>query len=517
MTIAWMMYVLFIGALLALGAWCVEEALRYAKLPTRWVWAGALLGTVVFAGYALTHVNTPTNGLPALTATVATAGSPATLPATGIVATIETLRAIIISTMASGMSTVTVRVPANVARMALFAWVVASVVLTLTHLVVNRRVTSKRREWPLALLPGGTARVAPSLGPAVIGLASPEIVVPRWLLEKSAEEQRLVMVHEQEHIAARDQFLPVGALLVATLLPWHPAVWWSLARLRLAVELDCDARVLRRGVHAQPYGTLLIDIAAQCGGHRVGALALADRTSHLERRIRAMTHRTSRFIVARTIGLASIAALAIITACEARLPTSAEVQSMDVASAEKAMVQAKLLDEKNANVEYLVDGKHVSAASAHAIPAKQIASVNVMKATPATPADSSRMKTLVRISTNGAAAAAADSGVVMTMSGLRSLDSSGAMSGQHMKISYSTGATIFADSGSVTNVAKGTKARTFDGLLLVDGVQVPASQLAALKPDAIESVEVIKGAAAAKISSDPAAANGIIRVTMKKK
>jgi outer membrane receptor protein involved in Fe transport len=105
---------------------------------------------------------------------------------------------------------------------------------------------------------------------------------------------------------------------------------------------------------------------------------------------------------------------------------------------------------------------------------------------------------------------------VMTMSGLRSLNSSGAMSGQHLTVSYSSGTSFTADSATVTRADNGAKSRIFNGLLLVDGVQVSASQLAALKPDAIESVEVIKGAAAAKLSSDPAAANGIIRVTMKK-
>ncbi|MDQ2666282.1 MAG: TonB-dependent receptor plug domain-containing protein [Gemmatimonadota bacterium] len=512
MTIAWMLYVLLVGTLLAVGAWGVEDALRYAKLPTRWVWTAAMLATVAFAGYALRGDSATASVMPPFVAKAAASSNISAPSAHGIGAAIEAARAFVTASIVAA----TARIPAAVVRWALFAWAAASMVLLLLHLAVNRRVIQQRRTWPLATLPGGIVRVAPTLGPAVVGLAWPEIVVPRWLLEKSSEEQHLVMVHEQEHISARDQYLPVVATLIATLLPWHPAVWWSLARLRLAVELDCDARVLRRGIHARPYGSLLIDIAGQCAGHRTGALALADRPSHLERRLRAMTYRTSRFTLARTIGFAAVAGLAVLAACEAKLPTSAEVQSMDVASAEKAMVQFKVVDDRSANIDYIVDGVTVTAEKAHAIPAKQIASVNVMKATPATPADSSRMRTVVRINTIGAATAAADSGFVMTMSGLRSLDSSGAMSGQHMKFTNSRG-TIFSDSVKVSSTENGAKSKTFDGVLLVDGVQVPASQLAALEPGAIESVEIIKGAAAAKLSSDAAAANGIIRVTMKKK
>lgn len=512
MTIAWMMYVLLIGGLFAIGAWCIEEALRSAGLPIRWVWAGALLGTVAFAAYALTSVVTPMSNIPVLTAKVMVGATPATLPPTGILATLATIRATIAGSIVAAMSVASARIPADVARLALFAWAAASVVLLLVHLMVNRRVISQRREWPIARLPGGTARVSPTLGPAVIGLASPEIVVPQWLLEKSSDEQRLVMVHEQEHIAARDQYLPVGALLVATLFPWHPAVWWSLARLRLAVELDCDARVLRRGVQAQSYGTLLIDIAAQCGGHRVGALALADRTSHLERRIRAMTHKTSRFTIVRTIGLASVAALAIVTACEARLPTSAEVQTMNVASAEKAMVQSKMLDERAAaNVVYVVNRENVSAEKAHAIAANSIVSVNVIKGS--TNKDGSASPTEVRIATTDAALSANNMDFHSERDARLSLKTGDTLvSGVSMKIYTERGGApmVTADTGTLTGKT------SFTGLVFVDGVLSAKDALSKLQPAEIASVEVLKGKAATEYyATDPAAANGVIRVTTK--
>ena len=53
----------------------------------------------------------------------------------------------------------------------------------------------------------------------------------------------------------------------------------------------------------------------------------------------------------------------------------------------------------------------------------------------------------------------------------------------------------------------------FQGLLIVDGKRVDATSFASVNDHSIASLEVIGGSAAAKIYSDPAAANGVILVT----
>ena len=61
-----------------------------------------------------------------------------------------------------------------------------------------------------------------------------------------------------------------------------------------------------------------------------------------------------------------------------------------------------------------------------------------------------------------------------------------------------------------------TKARErFAGLVYVNGVLTSNAAFEAMNPETIQSVEVIKGAVAAALSSDPAAANGIVRITTK--
>jgi outer membrane receptor protein involved in Fe transport len=54
------------------------------------------------------------------------------------------------------------------------------------------------------------------------------------------------------------------------------------------------------------------------------------------------------------------------------------------------------------------------------------------------------------------------------------------------------------------------------GLLFVDGVRTDAAAFQRLDAGSIASMEIIKGAQATKLYSDPAAANGVIRVTTKK-
>ena len=364
--------------------------------------------------------------------------------------------------------------------------------MLLVLVVVNRRVNRDRRAWPLAEVFGTPVRITPAVGPAVVGLSAPEIVVPRWLLERSPDEQRLVILHEREHLAARDQLLPFGGLIVAAILPWHPAVWWALSRLRLAIELDCDARVLNRGVQPRPYGSLLIDIAGQCAGHRVGALALADRTSHLERRLLAMKNTQPRLALLRTGALGAIAMLSIVMACEARLPTSAEIDKMDVASAEKAAVQAKLVDERGV-----------------CMGSKDIVSVSVTKAGAAHLTDAMHRRALKGDSSTYAVVNIRTSALNERIETLRARSSSPESTAHgDRQVEASTGRN--RDGAWDADQLKG-----FAGLVFVDGALAPAGILAKLGPNEIASIEVLKGEAAAKISTDPAAANGVIRVTTK--
>jgi len=55
----------------------------------------------------------------------------------------------------------------------------------------------------------------------------------------------MVIAHEQSHLAAHDPLLLIVALFLLVLMPWNLPLWWQLHRLRYAIEVDCDSRVLR--------------------------------------------------------------------------------------------------------------------------------------------------------------------------------------------------------------------------------------------------------------------------------
>src|SRR5206468_3567756 len=128
------------------------------------------------------------------------------------------------------------------------------------------------------------------------------------------------------HRAARDPHLLVGARVAIALMPWNPAIWYAARRLRLAIELDCDARVLRADPSPQRYGMLLLTIAQRRAAIRPALIPmLSESTTHLERRILAMTpsHRRLARVTAVAGVLVAAGALALACSVQSDAPTAA--------------------------------------------------------------------------------------------------------------------------------------------------------------------------------------------------
>jgi hypothetical protein len=131
----------------------------------------------------------------------------------------------------------------------------------------------------------------------------------------------------EESLALRrtlgDPRLLAAALGIAILTPWNPAVWWQLRRLRLAVEVDCDARVLRRSSDVRSYGSVLLEVGRRTSRPRLAAAAaFAEPVSTLERRIRIMTAPRVRRPLARAAGFGVLAAALLAAACRTPAPES---------------------------------------------------------------------------------------------------------------------------------------------------------------------------------------------------
>lgn len=155
--------------------------------------------------------------------------------------------------------------------------------------------------------------VTDDIGPAVVGIVRPRIVVPRWLLQADAATQAIALAHEQEHMRAQDIRVLGGALLVAVLLPWNLPVWWQLRRLRFAIEVDCDTRVLRAGQSLSTYSAVLLSVATYLVPLRATAAGLSESGSSLEKRIRIM-HAPLRKrwrLLAAFLGSCSVASIVV--------------------------------------------------------------------------------------------------------------------------------------------------------------------------------------------------------------
>jgi bla regulator protein BlaR1 len=328
MIAAWMVHGLVVGALLAATAFGLEGACRAARRPVRWCWAMALVLTAVLIGRA--PLLDPISLAPADSIAHATGSGPVSSTSTSAMALsrVSKLLVVVGESVQAPVAAAGRAVPASAAPWLAAGWVGASVVLFFLMWGVDRRFRRARSAWPIATLHGVRVRIAPDLGPAVLGLRPPEIVVPRWLMTRAAHEQRLVLSHERQHVTAKDPLLLAAGWAAVALMPWNPAVWWMFSRLRLAVELDCDSRVLHDGAAPDSYGGLLIELATQNTGIRTG-IAMADRSSHLRRRLIAMSSRLPRFARTRAGILSGAALLLVVIACESRLPTETELARPD--------------------------------------------------------------------------------------------------------------------------------------------------------------------------------------------
>ena len=176
-------------------------------------------------------------------------------------------------------------------RVAVWGWAGASAVALSVILSGFVALSRRRRRGRLAMVAGVPVIVADGLGPAVVGVRRQWIVLPHWALTMDAALRRQMLLHEGQHIRAGDPYLLLVAALALVLMPWNPALWWQIRRMRLAIEIDCDARVLRTTDDPRSYGTLLLEVGRRVSGRSLLAAPLAHPFSLLEGRIRAMGRR----------------------------------------------------------------------------------------------------------------------------------------------------------------------------------------------------------------------------------
>ena len=226
----------------------------------------------------------------------------------------------------------------------LVLWGLGSLAVTLMLLRSAHRLARERRGWGRGTVSGVPVLLSRNRGPAVVGLLRPRIVLPQRVLDWDAEAQRLVLMHEREHQRARDPLLLACGWLAVALVPWNPALCWQLGRLRLATEIDCDARVLRARADLRRYARLLLEVGGLAPGVPGVAVAFGEPRSFLERRIRAMTPSRSQRPIRGLLAPMGVCAMGILAACALPVPERPELDGWHFPSEAEPVAVEELIE-----------------------------------------------------------------------------------------------------------------------------------------------------------------------------
>lgn len=310
--LAWMAYSILASALLVAAGAILEQFSPWLSTRRRFAWLAVIAASLAFIVVAAAP---PTIAEPAANTRLQSRSmSTSPTPAANVLRPQSVPITAVDVTPAA-----TVPAPERLDLVLVILWALGSALCFGILTVSAWRIARMRRGWREGVVAGVPVFVSHDVGPAVIGLVHHGIVVPAWVESLGADAQRTVMTHEREHVRAGDPLLLWGATLLVSLAPWNPAMWYALRRLRHAIEIDCDARVLRSRPDAHAYCTLLLDVGERTLAGVAPVAALAEPATLLERRIDAMTAPV-RVKRGRAVGSAVAAVLLVSAACVAPRP-----------------------------------------------------------------------------------------------------------------------------------------------------------------------------------------------------
>ncbi|NNF29272.1 MAG: M56 family metallopeptidase, partial [Gemmatimonadetes bacterium] len=288
MVAAWMVWSLCVGLVLCVAALAMERLLTLFRLPTRGAWVAAGAGTVLAPAWKLL-------------ATGQVESAPVAVPVIEMDPLVVTVAA------ESGLR--------SLDDLLLTTWVFVSAFLLVAALLAGARLLRHLRTWAPTRFLGRDVLLSADTGPAVVGFVRPRIVLPLWTRTASPQARALILAHEEEHLRAKDPLLRFLAGVLVVLCPWNPALWFQFHRLGLALELDCDRRVMRRMPDSRrAYGDLLLQVGSLRQGPRgLAVAALSEEPSLLERRIRDLVWKApqARFAQAGLLGFGVLLAVSI--------------------------------------------------------------------------------------------------------------------------------------------------------------------------------------------------------------
>ncbi|MEO8019080.1 MAG: M56 family metallopeptidase [Pseudomonadota bacterium] len=307
--LAWMLYAIMVSLLLSFGAFLAERAARLKRTGTRWIWIAAIVTSLLLP----TLISSVTLQLP-------------NVFGEQVANKIVVLRQVTSQSLSPAIWLAGSAEPVSwrsADELIKQIWLGVSAAMLLALIASGVQLFVRKRQWRHEIVEGASVFVTADVGPAVVGLLRPRIALPRWLTMALPSQRAAVIAHEQSHLDARDPQLFTLALALLVFMPWNLPLWWQLRRLRFAIEIDCDARVLKGGVDLAHYGETLIVVGERQSAYIGAVAAMSESKSFLEERIEHMIRKPLRW---RRLGAATLASFAVgLTALAAQVsPPNAE-------------------------------------------------------------------------------------------------------------------------------------------------------------------------------------------------
>jgi len=192
--LAWLLYLTVVSGTLGIAGLSFERTARAHHRATRWIWVGTMLGSIlvpfiasiVSTEYPSSHRNQqsaqPTSEVDWRQFRRAPWIDPESLT----------------SNWKGGE---------EFDRVIRAGWLIGSMATGSFLFLGCLRIQSLRRRWRSRVFERIPLWVAPDMGPAVVGIARPRIVVPESLFRYPLDVQRLVVAHEYAHARSFDSSL----------------------------------------------------------------------------------------------------------------------------------------------------------------------------------------------------------------------------------------------------------------------------------------------------------------------
>jgi bla regulator protein blaR1 len=337
--LTWMLYVLVITLLLSGAAIAAERSARLRRARTRWIWAVTIVASL---------------GMPVLIASVSVQVPSLQTPtaARTVVALRELTSVQVVPLTWVHEHTRNVVAARSENWLLQRSWIAVSVTLIAALALNGAYVNWRKRRWKMGTVAGSRVYIARDVGPAVVGLLRSRIVVPEWLLEAPPSRQAIALDHEKAHLAGHDPQLLTVALCLVVLMPWNLPLWWQLLRLRYAIEVDCDARVLASGLDGRLYGEMLIDASERPSAYIGAVAAMSEPRSSLKERIPLMVRDPAKWGSVAMVAFGSLALALVAVAIQVTPPNFGST----FGTRRPVMLEPAVLDRY---VGYYLGGSHV--------------------------------------------------------------------------------------------------------------------------------------------------------------